>query len=80
MRQPRFLIDEAHQRLTRQAGDKWRGQRMFLHVAVSRIVEHVIGMAGAQQIKEVPPLFDDRVPNQVNQSLPICVQNPFLPA
>ena len=25
-------------------------------------------------------LFDDRVPNQVNQSLPICVQKPFFPA
>ena len=25
-------------------------------------------------------LFDDRVRNQVNHSLPICVQNPFFPA
>ena len=37
-------------------------------------------MAGTQQIKEVQPALRRAVPNQVNQSLPICVQKPFLPA
>src|SRR5271165_294582 len=55
MRQPRGLIGEAGLRLRRQAGDQRRGQCMLSHVAVGRVVEHVIGMAGAQQIEEAQP-------------------------
>jgi hypothetical protein len=53
---------------------------MLSHVAVGRLIQHVIGVARARQVEEFSRLFDDRVPNQVNQSLPICVQKPFLPA
>ena len=53
---------------------------MFAHVVVSGVVEHVVSVAGAEQIEEVQPALRGRVRNQVNHSLPICVQNPFFPA
>ncbi len=40
------------------------------------LVHHIVGMTGAQQIKKVSRVLDERVANQVNQSLPICVQKP----
>ena len=56
MRQPRRLIGEACLRFGHQAGDQRAPDRCMLsHVAVSRVIEHVIGMTGAQQIEEVQP-------------------------
>ena len=57
MRQPCLLISEACLRFGHQAGDQRRRQSMLSHIAVGCVVEHVIGMAGAQQIEEVQPAF-----------------------
>jgi hypothetical protein len=55
MRQPSRLIGKAGLRLGRQTGDQRRRQNMFAHVIVGRFIEHVIGMAGTQQVEEVQP-------------------------
>ena len=47
MRQPGRLIGEAVSGFGRQAGDQRRGQGMLSHIAVGRVIEHVIGMTGA---------------------------------
>ena len=57
MRQPCLLISEACLRFGHQAGDRHCRQSMLSHIAVRFIVEHVIGVAGAQQIEEVQPAF-----------------------
>ena len=65
-----------------QTGDRirWR-RRLVSHVVVSRIVEHVVlGTPARSRSRKFSRLFDDRVRNHVNHSLPIYVQNPFLPA
>jgi hypothetical protein len=57
MRQPRLRISEICLRLSHQTGDQRRGQGVLSHIAVSRLVEHVIGMASAQQVEEIQPAF-----------------------
>ena len=63
MRQPRCLVSEAALRFGHQAGDQRRRQGVLSHVAVGRIVEHVVGMAGARCIVAInkdpeAPIFD----------------------
>src|SRR5271167_1548597 len=53
MRQPRGLISEPRLWSRRQNGDRRGRQAMLAHIAVSRIIEDVIGMSGTQQIEEV---------------------------
>ena len=48
VRQPSFLIGKGRLRLRRQLGDQRRRQRVLAHVGIRRVVEHVIGVAGAE--------------------------------
>lgn len=55
--QPRLPISEVGLWVSHQAADQRRRQGMLAHIAVGRLVEHVIGMAGTEQFKEVQPAF-----------------------
>ena len=57
MDEPCCLIGKACLCFSHQLSDQRRGQGMLAHVAISRVVEHVIGMARAQQFKEIQPAF-----------------------
>ena len=48
MGQPGRPIGEARLGLGRQTGNQRGGQRMLAHVAISGVIEHVIGMTGAE--------------------------------
>ena len=52
---PGRLVVEARAWLGRQAAEHRSGQRARAHVVQCRLVDDVIGMAGAQEIKEVEP-------------------------
>src|SRR5881392_4007907 len=52
---PRDLVGEMSLRLARKLADDWSGQRASPHIAQRRIVDHIIGVPGAKQIKEIQP-------------------------
>src|SRR5437764_15465004 len=53
MPQPRFLIDELLLLMRGKSLDQRSGQRMIAHVVQGRVVDHIVGMAGTQQVEEV---------------------------
>ena len=53
MRLPARRVGKLLVRVFRQAGDDGPGERTLAHVAQRRLVDHVIGMSGTQQIEEV---------------------------
>ena len=53
MRLPRRWVGEPRVRIGGQGGDHWPSQRAAAHIGQRRFVDHIIGMAGAQQIEEV---------------------------
>src|SRR5437868_14709325 len=53
MPQPRFLIDELLRLMRGKSLDERSGQRMIAHVVQGRVVDHVVGVAGTQQVEEV---------------------------
>ena len=55
MRLPGRVIGEARLPLGRQAADHRPGERAAAHVGQRRVVDHVVGVAGAQQVEEVEP-------------------------
>ena len=55
MRLPCRLIDEARLARLGQTCDQRGSQSAAAHVAERRVVQHVIGMTGAQQIQKVQP-------------------------
>ena len=57
MRQPRLRIIKIGLRLSHQPGDRRRRQGVLSHIAISRLVENVIGVTGAQQVEEIQPAF-----------------------
>ena len=57
MRLPVGLVGEPRPWFRPQTGDRGRWQALVSHVVICGIVQHVIGMAGAQQIQEVQPAF-----------------------
>jgi hypothetical protein len=54
MRLPGRRIGKLLVRVFRQASDDGSGERTLAHVAQCHIIDHVIGISGAQQIEEVP--------------------------
>ena len=54
MRPPGRRIGKLLVRVFRQASDDGSGERTLAHVAQCHIIDHVIGISGAQQIEEVP--------------------------
>jgi len=55
MRLPGRLIGKHRLRLFGQPGDQGCGQSTVAHVIERRVVQHEVGMAGAQQIEEIQP-------------------------
>jgi hypothetical protein len=52
---PSSLIGKGCLRLFGQSGDQGGGQCTAAHIVERRLVQHEVGMAGAQQIKEIQP-------------------------
>jgi hypothetical protein len=52
---PGGLVAEPCLRFGLQTGDRGRGQALVSHVVVSVVVEHVVSVAGAEQVEEVQP-------------------------
>ena len=52
---PGGLVAEPCLRFSLQTGDRGRWQALVSHVVVSGVVEHVVSVAGAEQIEEVQP-------------------------
>jgi hypothetical protein len=55
MRLPRRLISETSLARFGQTGDQGRGQSATAQVGKRRLIQHVVGMPGTQQIQEIQP-------------------------
>ena len=55
MRLPSGLVGKVCPGLRRQLADHGSGEGTATHVAQGRIIDHVVGMSGAQEIEEVQP-------------------------
>ena len=53
MRLPGELVGEVCPGLRRQLADHGTGKRTATHVAQGRVIDHVIGVSGAQEIEKV---------------------------
>ena len=70
---PGRVIGEACLRLGRQAAEHRPGERAAAHVGQGRRVDHILAVAGAQQVEEVEPaLARPRAEPGEGRSSPIC--------
>jgi len=75
---PRRLVGKAPGFGGEQSGDDAFRHAVFDQVGQRRGIDHVIGMAGAQQVQEVQPAL--RGSGQAKRSLPMCVVYSLAPA
>ena len=55
MRLPRLMIGEVPIGMFRQQPDHWSAERALPHIGERFVVDHIVGMAGAQQIEDIVP-------------------------
>jgi hypothetical protein len=60
MPRPGFLIGKLPPLVLGQSLDQRSGQGMLTHIVQGRIVDHIVGVTGAQQVEEVQAAFAAR--------------------